>query len=300
VNLRRPATLVLVLAVLAGCGGADHKPATSSKAPATATAETASPATPKRWTTGYPNSIAVLGHSGSTGESSDPEKAPHVETRENSWATGTNPAVDSVYSRILARNPAIEGHVLSLSEGGADIAQVSRQAESLLERGGADLILVQVMDNDITCPLEQDALTEFSGRLTTMLEDLATGAPGSRTFLVSQFGSPLTNARTVPQAERAQQAGTGPCDFITRSGGIAAAKVARLEKAIHAYERALEDACRRVLNCTYDGGAFGRTKDRREYTSSIDPDHFSVKGHAKAAAVAWAALRRAHLVPLRP
>jgi len=50
---------------------------------------------------GYPNAIAVLGHSGATGESSDPNKPLHYEARENSWATGTNPAVKSLYRRLL-------------------------------------------------------------------------------------------------------------------------------------------------------------------------------------------------------
>src|SRR4051812_5374581 len=57
----------------------------------------------------YPSSIAVLGHSGATGENSDPGR-PGVEVRANSWATGTNPAVKSVYLRILAQHAGIKGH----------------------------------------------------------------------------------------------------------------------------------------------------------------------------------------------
>src|SRR5215218_6818384 len=59
---------------------------------------------------GYPNSVAVLGHSGATGESSDPNKPRHYEARENSWASGTNPAVKSLYLRLLSVNPKLEGH----------------------------------------------------------------------------------------------------------------------------------------------------------------------------------------------
>jgi hypothetical protein len=39
-------------------------------------------------------------------------------------------------------------------------------------------------------------------------------------------------------------------------------------------------------------GAFGRIVEERSYFSS-DLNHLSIKGHAKAAAVAWAALQRA-------
>lgn len=70
----------------------------------------------------------------------------------------------------------------------------------------------------------------------------------------------------------------------------------QLEKAIHAYEGALETACEKVRQCTYDGGAFGRIVERRSYVTS-DLNHLSIAGHAKAAAVAWAAMRRAHVLP---
>jgi hypothetical protein len=64
----------------------------------------------------------------------------------------------------------------------------------------------------------------------------------------------------------------------------------------HGYEARLEAACKRFSQCRYDGGAFGRIVNKREYVSS-DLNHWSVKGHAKAAAVAWSAMKRAGLVP---
>ena len=51
-----------------------------------------------------------------------------------------------------------------------------------------------------------------------------------------------------------------------------------------------------LRQCTYDDGAFGHIVDRREYVTD-DVNHFSIQGHAKAAAVAWAAMRRAHVLP---
>jgi hypothetical protein len=288
--------LVASVATLAGCGDSDSEPAARADAAATAAEATPTPAPARRWTRGYPNSIAVLGHSGSTGENSDPDQ-PGVEVRENSWATGSNPEVDSVYLRILERNPAIEGHNLSYSEASAGIDQVAAQADRLLaHEPNTDLILVQVMDNDLTCPLDRAALSDFHAKLTATLEKLARGAPSSSQFVVSQFGSVRTYARSLTREERASQGGTGPCDFMTPAGEIAPTKATRLETAIHAYEGALEAACEEVRQCTYDGGAFGRIVDRREYLSN-DLNHLSVEGHAKAAAVAWAAMQRTHVLP---
>jgi hypothetical protein len=52
-----------------------------------------------RSSTKYPSSIPVLGHSGATGWNSDPERR-YSDATQNSWATGTNPAVNSIYLRI--------------------------------------------------------------------------------------------------------------------------------------------------------------------------------------------------------
>jgi len=301
-------TLTAFVVALSGCGGSDDAvdrgadaPAASTPAATTATpaATTSTPAaTARKWTSGYPRSIAVLGHSGATGENSDPDR-PHVEIPQNSWATGTNPKVHSVYLRLLERNPAIAKHNFNFAEGGATIDQVSAQADRLLATDArADLILIQVADNDMTCPLDPDALSEFRDKLATMLQKIGREAPDSAQFIVSQFGSPSTFLKTFTRDELASQGGTGPCATTAPNGKIRPQELVRLEKIIHAYEAALRDACDEVRQCTYDGGAFGEIVDRRGDFSS-DFSHFSIQGHAKAAAVAWAALRRAGVVPRR-
>jgi hypothetical protein len=308
-RLRAPSaavTLVVMAATaLLGCGGSDTKPAAkaaSATATATATASAASASETARagtWTHGYPSSIAVLGHSGATGESSDPDQ-PGVEVRKNSWATGSNPKVDSVYSRILERNPAIKGNNLNLAQGGATVDELMGQAEELVATEPAsDLIVVQIMDNDLVCPASSTALSDFQSKLTSSLKTLSQGLPDATIFVVSQFGSVPSYAKALNRGEAASIGGVGPCDFALPHGRLVPANVDRLEKAIHAYEAQLESACKQVQRCTYDDGAFGRTVDKREYTSLTDLNHMSISGHAKAAAVAWAAMKRAHVLPRR-
>ena len=105
-------SIALVLAV--GCGGGGD----NGRGKSSTSAKPSTP-TPKA-TAGYPSSIAVLGHSGATGENSDPSK-PGVEVRANSWATGTNPEVKSLYQRLLAKNPAIKGHNVNLAQSAATV-----------------------------------------------------------------------------------------------------------------------------------------------------------------------------------
>ncbi len=246
--------------------------------------------------TGYPSSIAVLAHSNATGENSDP-KRPGVEVRVNSWATGTNPAVKSVYQRILAQNPRIKGRNFNLAQGGATVDDLVLQAERAASlKPKPDLLLIQIMDNDIVCPAAARDYSAFRSTFVSALKKLAQSAPESRFFVVSQFGSPTTYWKALTQAERRSFGGTGPCDFLDPAGRLVPKELARLERIIHRYEAQLRAGCRRFRQCRYDGGAFGRIVDKHEYVSS-DLNHFSVKGHAKAAAVAWSAIRRAGLVP---
>jgi hypothetical protein len=244
---------------------------------------------------GYPSSIAVLAHSGATGENSDPGR-PGQEVRANSWATGTNPAVNSVYLRILAKNPKIKGHNLNLAHSSAtvrDLVLMSKQVVGTTPK--PDLVLIQIMDADMACPATTRDYSAFRSTFLSALKVLARGAPQSSFFVVSQFGSP-SNWRMLSPAERRSVGGTGPCAFLSPAGRVVPKELARLESIIHGYEAQLRAACKRVRQCRYDGGAFGRIVDKRAYWSS-DLNHFSVEGHAKAAAVAWSALKRAGLMP---
>jgi hypothetical protein len=83
----RPAGLFAAI-VLAACGGSGTT--TSTRAVATVGSGGEATLTQTSVTSGFPNSMVVLGHSGATGEDSDPSQ-PHIEIRANSCATRTTP-----------------------------------------------------------------------------------------------------------------------------------------------------------------------------------------------------------------
>src|SRR6516165_3209737 len=121
------AVLALCLAVLtaAWCG--------SSSGLASAAASTA-PASPPSGTTSASHplrGIIALGHSGLTGENSDPQNLGNPAP-QNSWATGTNPSVDSIYQRLAAVDPAVRGHADNAADGGAPAASLVGQATQAL------------------------------------------------------------------------------------------------------------------------------------------------------------------------
>ena len=245
----------------------------------------------------YPDSIAAIGHSFATGEGVTGPRAFRIR---NSWVTGDVAAVQSVYSRILARNPAIRGNKFNLALGGADAASMLLQAKKAVALTPApELVIVQGIDHDITC--DETGHRPFQMAFARVLDVLATGLPDARIFVVSQFGSVPTYIKALTLKQRVNQRlrispGSGPCAFLDARGAPIPKGVAYLEAVIHRYEAAVATACKAVASCRYDGGAFGRVVERPEYIS-WDVIHLSARGQAKAAAVAWAALKTVGIIP---
>lgn len=253
----------------------------------------AAPAVAEKGHSGYPSSMILLGHSGGTGYNSDPNR-PGIDVRANSWATGTNPAVDSVYQRILALNPAIRGHNLNYAHDGAKIRDVLGQAYSATKlKRKPELVLIQTISNDIDCAGDQSAhLADFRHIFTLTLRTLSRGLPNARIFVTSDYGRPLTYARAVqgiPEAVE-RDSGSEPCNFFDDLGNIALDHIAFYTGILESYERAEAQLCARYLHCRYDGGAMARGVDEPAYYSSIDWGHPSVAGHAWIAALAWSAM----------
>ena len=152
-------------------------------------------------------------------------------SEEDSWATGTTPEVNSVYARILAQNPAIEGNVTNLATSAATIPDVhDLQVEGLLDLDPApELVLVQVVDADMVCPATEGDFRRFETDLTALLQRIADGLPEARVFIPSYYADPATYVEALTRSERRQVGGTGPCAIIDPRGRVVAAELARLE-----------------------------------------------------------------------
>lgn len=278
----RPVAAILLLVAVAACGASS-----GSKRP---------PAPRLTPYVGYPDSIVALGHSGSTGESSDPAQPVGVETRANSWITGTNPTVDSLYLRLLAVHPQIKDHAISLSRGGATVNDVQEQAaQAVARRPSRALVVIQVVDNDIVCPATTQDYVTFQSTFESVLKTLTDGLPTGRVFVVSHYGRPANDVRTLTAEQRVEEGGTGPCAFLDPKGRIVPRELDRLDRVILGYDEALRAGCGKFAACQYDDGAFRAAPSRAELTSPIDLNHFSIAGHAEAAAVAWQAMTKAEL-----
>jgi hypothetical protein len=246
--------------------------------------------------TGYPDSLAVVGHSQATGENTVPYE--NGDTKSNTWASGTNPAVNSVYLRILEEHPQIAGNVTNAAEPGAPIARIEQQAISVASTR-PDLMLVQAIDGDLACPATPTDVRNYGEAVGSLLESVAAASPTTRVFFVTQYGSPRTYAESLTPDQRltlGADMGSGPCAFVDAEGELVPKEVSRLERIIRDYERIQAQVCDRYENCDHDAGAFSKVVEQAgDYTDDLS--HLSIQGHARAAAVAWQALQDAGLVP---
>src|SRR4051812_17085364 len=160
---------MLAAAVLGACSESDPEAAPD---PSASPAGTNSPAVEAvEPYEGYPDSMAVLGHSGAMAlGSGNPDGNGSLQ---NNWATGSNPDVDSVYIRLLSENDAIDGNAHNLATVGADLPQIYEQAKAAVDLEPApELVLVQAVDNDVRCPADDSDLDAFDLQLTRVLTTL--------------------------------------------------------------------------------------------------------------------------------
>jgi lysophospholipase L1-like esterase len=303
------AAMLLVVAVLtSGCGGPDSTATTGAPASeATTTSGVASatatitptptptptptssqpaPSTPKL------DSVVVLGHSGTTGYDSDPS-TPDSDARANSWATGSNPQVDSIYQRLLATHPALKGHAVSEGVDGASVDQIPDQVEAMLQRRPLpDVVIIQVIDNDIQCDGTDPANEKtFATKLSRVLDTINEKDRYAQIFLIDQATSVQTYAdvaRHLPAA-MSGNSGSGPCAFFTAAGNEIPAGIARLQKIVDDYYAQITRVCAAHPRCFTDHAHLQQMPLSNEDLAS-DSNHLSVKGLALMAQYAWDAL----------
>jgi hypothetical protein len=246
----------------------------------------------------YPNAIAVLGHSGATGYDSDP-RAPETDARQNSWATGDNPEVNSIYLRLLALNPAVRGHNTNLAVAGTGVDELAGQADqALATKPIPELFLIQNVDNDIRCDgTDVDNYAPFAATLTQVLNKLTSAAPKAMILLVS---SPWATVRNYGQVAaqlpgpRAANSGTGPCDLFDPSGKPVPAHWRTLEGITLRYLGQLKSVCAKFPTCRYDNDTLYHMKITTADITPSDGAHLTIAGLHKQAALEWRVLALEH------
>jgi len=277
----------LLVAVLAGCG------ASTAASPTTGPVLTAGPgptvaATPSP-DHAKPMGLIAMGHSGITGEGTGAE---NEALPANSWATGSLPAVNSVYLRLVAALPETNGHVINAGQGGAPASQLPGMAQSALGVVPVpELSIIQTIDSDIKCNgRDAEALPAFGDKVRQAIQLVVDASPNGHVLIVGQLGRPRAEFlnKLVAQVPGQLEAltGSGPCDFFDRSGHLVQKHLDALTAIIDSYEAEQARVCGTFPQCATDGGVRAAYMDTLE-NFSADWNHLNLRGQAAEAELIW-------------
>jgi hypothetical protein len=276
--LQRPARLLTVAAVVVMVTACSNEKPTARPQ---ATAPTTEPAR-----TAKPVGIIAIGHSGLTGEGTGATFEPVLA---NSWATGSAPAVNSVYQRLTSVRPETEGHVANTAKGGAPASTLKAQATQALAIVPVPaLAIIQTVDNDIRC--DASNVAEIGKSLADALSLIHDASPDAIILVAGQLGRPsvafVTDLVAAHPTTKADLTWDDECSFFDADGKLRESGFELLTAAIDAYEVETARVCAQVPNCVTDGGVRKAWIDSVEYFSP-DFAHLNLAGQAAQADIIW-------------
>jgi len=240
----------------------------------------------------YPSSMDALGGSVTRGFNTDCPDA-WTDCPDNSWATGANPAVDSVYLRLLALNPHLRNNNANDAESGTTMADLDEQAQSAVRRDAA-LVLIAMGTND-ACGGRTGVMTEvsvFRDEFTTAMDTLTAGLPGARVHVVSipDLYQRWQTFHTVPSAVKAWRS-IPFCPTLlahpTSNAPAAVDRRAAVRARVLDFNSVLAQVCANYPQCTTDGGAAFRSPVIAAEFSTHDYWHPNIAGQATLARLVW-------------
>jgi hypothetical protein len=280
-----------VALALAGCGS-DQEPKASpreSATPSTSTSASTGPTPTPLNRTPELDAIGVIGHSGATGYNSDGQGQ---DVPANSWVTGTNPELDSIYLRLLADHPALEGHNWNEAVSGSSVIGLMHQAQALLGYDPVpDIVFIVSIDNDVRCDgSDEDNYGDFEGGVTEVVDYLQGSAPGMKIFFTDTPLSVHDYDAVVLKKDggEAHISDPGsPCNAIV-DGAIDPAGEAYQQQVYDEYYARLGRICAQRTDCATDEGML-QSKAFKAAPQDMceDLNHFTVSGLAKEAAIVW-------------
>jgi hypothetical protein len=269
-RMRRAAIVVAVLLALVGCG---------ASAPSSTPSDHV----------GKPVGLIAIGHSGLTGHGT---AGPPEAALQYSWATGTNPKVNSIYLRLVRVRPEAKGHVANTAIDGATASALDGEADVALRQVSAPaLVIISTIGNDIRCDgTDKQHIPEFGQAVGAALDTITEKSPDSRILIVGQMGrpSPALVREVVARDPTAKYAltGSGICDLYNAAGELVPSQFKTLAAIIDAYEAEQARVCAQYRQCHTDGGARAAYKAKLE---NLAPDrrHFNIAGQTAEAAITW-------------
>lgn len=209
---------------------------------------------------------------------------------DNSWATGSNPAVSSFASRLnaTAKKPyAIQNYAVL----GTKLDGLGDQLKKALEEKPAYLTLL-IGGNDFCADTTQKmtSISRFRASFKKLTELVRQLSPGTK-LIVASTPNPKVIYEAGKENPKARQAWLGGSICQSMLGqplDTSAAAEARREQVVQraaAFNRVLQKGC--TTRCSFDEGAVNKLRLTASDISTVDYFHMSIAGQAKIAAAVW-------------
>lgn len=238
---------------------------------------------------GYPNSMDALGDSITRAFDSDTSQI-LTDVPANSWSTGTNPSVNSIYSRILSASSVISGNNSNDAMTGAHISDLDGQVQKAVSKN-AVFITILMGAND-ACTSSEATMTSvdtFQSEFSQAMQDLSLGLPDARIYVASVPNVyhlwELFNSN--PSADAIWTNYHICQSMLANPTSTAAADVQRRQdvlQRIKDFNSVLQSVCAQYIHCRFDNGVTFNTAFTADQVSTIDYFHPSVAGQAALAA----------------
>lgn len=239
----------------------------------------------------YPNSIAATGDSitrafnGGCGAFRD--------CPENSWATGTNRAVNSFYERIVAGNPAARGNLFNDARSGARMTHLREQVRRAIEQR-VDYVVIEMGANDVCTSTEETmtSVASFTADFERSIRDLRERLPGARISVgsipnVYHLWDLFDANRTATETWRVLSVCQSMLRNATSRSREDEERRLRVQRREVEFNRALSTVCATYAQCRYDRDTGYNYRFRTEEVSTNDYFHPSLTGQATIASIEW-------------
>jgi hypothetical protein len=208
-----------------------------------------------------------------------------------SWSTGDEPAVNSLYRRLLSINPDIAGNNWNVAQSGAKMAALRGQLQTAAALR-ADLVTVQMGTNDV-CADRHDLMTPtsvFRSQYQQALTDYFAAAPDSYLYQLSipnwyQLWAIFHNDPFVQWVWDYSRV----CLTMLASTNSESDRMWTLWQETE-YNLALQQVCSAFSHCIWDRNATFNAPLTAADFSDVDWSHPSLAGQNHLAQVAWDAL----------
>ncbi len=239
----------------------------------------------------FPSSMAATGDS--ITRAFNTCRTAFTDCPANSWATGTEAAVNSFYLRILERNAGIREHLHNDAVSGARMAELNGQVTTAVGQS-VEYLTIEMGAND-ACTSEEGNMTSvasFRSSFESAIRTLRERLPGARISVGSipniyNLWSVLHTNRTALSTWslfRICQSMLRRAESTTREDEERRLRVQRREVE---FNEVLSSVCATYERCQYDRGTGYEFRFEAGEVSTNDYFHPSVRGQATIARIEW-------------